>query len=223
MMIVRDLISESVLPVSRIDSVGDALSLAIYGEVKHLPVVDDEGRLIGMVKLATLLGETDVNRPIGELPFDAPISVRDDSHIYDAIQLVVDQGADLVPVTTPDEKYVGSIGLSNVLGPVTRLLGVPEPGSVLEVEMSASDFTLRHLVHAVEETGARILSLGTIRTGEPGDDTRTVVVKVSVEDTSRIRAVLEHLGYRVQRSTGREISDEELQHRVAEFMHYLEV
>jgi len=49
------------------------------------------------------------------------------------------------------------------------------------------------------------------------------VVKVSIVDTSRIRAVLEHLGYRVHRSTGRKIPDDELKHRVAEFMHYLDV
>ena len=48
-------------------------------------------------------------------------------------------------------------------------------------------------------------------------------MKVSVEDTSRIRAVLEHLGYHVSRSTGRSLSDDELQQRVAELMHYLDV
>ena len=224
-MIVKDLISEGVLPVSTSDTVGDALSLAVYGEVKHLPVVDEERRLIGMVRLSTLLEEADVGRPIGELPFDAPISVSEDAHIYDVIQLVVDRGvnqdADQVPVISSDGKYAGSIGWSNVLGPVSRLLGIPESGSVLEVELSARDFTLRHLIYAVEESGARVLSLGTMRTGE-SVETMTVVVKVSIEDTPRIRAVLEHFGYRVQMSTGRKIPDDELEHRVAEFMHYLD-
>ncbi|MFV1981017.1 MAG: HPP family protein [Rhodothermia bacterium] len=225
-MIVKDLISEGVLPVSRSDTVGDALSLVAHGEVKHLPVVDEERRLIGMVRLATLLQEADIARPIGELPFDAPISVSEDAHIYDAVQLVVDQGADRgadqVPVISSDGKYAGSIGWSDVLGPLSRLLAVTESGSVLEVELLVRDFTLRHLIHAVEESGARILSLGTIRTGEPAEMI-TVVVKVSVVDTSRIRAVLEHFGYRVHQSTGRKIPDDELKHRVAEFMHYLDV
>jgi len=221
-MIVRDFISEGVLPVTRTDSVGEALSHAVYGEVKHLPVVDEERRLIGMVRLSTLLEESNISKQIGDLPFDAPISVNEDAHIYDAIQLVVDQGVELVPVISSDGKYAGSIGLANVLLPVSRLLGVPEPGSVLEVEMLSRDLTMRHIVHAVEENGAKILSLGSIRTGESGETT-TVVVKVSAEDTSRIRAVLEHFGYRVHVSSGRELSDDELRHRVAEFMHYLDV
>lgn len=224
-MLVKDLISEGVLPVSRTDTVGDALSLAVYGEAKHLPVVDEEGNLVGMIRLATLLDEPDVATTIGELPFDAPLSISEDAHIYEAIQLVVDQrsgqSTDLVPVISVDGKYAGSIGLSNILGPVSRLLAVPEPGSVLEIELSSRDFTLKHLVHAVEESGARILSLGTVRTAEEAD-VITVVLKVSVDDTSRIRAVLEHFGYRVHRSTGHELPDDELQHRVAEFMHYLD-
>ena len=224
-MIVKDLISEGVLPVSRSDTVGDALSLAVFGEAKHLPVVDEERRLVGMVRLATLLDESNLARLIGELPFDAPISVSENAHIYDAVRLVVDQGAlqgaDQIPVISSDGKYAGSIGWSDVLGPLSRLLAVSEPGSVLEIELSARDFTLRQLIHAVEENGARVLSLGTIRT-DASADTMTVVVKVSVEDTSRIRAVLEHFGYHVRLITGREIPDDELKHRVAEFMHYLD-
>ncbi|MFC2085863.1 CBS domain-containing protein [Bacteroidota bacterium] len=222
MLTVNDFISEGVLPVCRTDSVGHALSLAVYGEARHLPVVDDGRYLVGMVRLATLLAEPDVSRPIGELPFDAPISVQEDAHLYDAVQLLVDRGSDLVPVVSGDGRYVGSIGVTDVLGPVSKLLGVAEPGSVIEVEMNARDFTLRHLVHSIEESGARILSLGTSPTDE-SVDTVSVLVRVSLDDTSRIRAVLEHFGYRVHRSTGRELPDDELQHRVAEFMHYLDV
>lgn len=220
-MIVRDLISEGVLPVSRDDSVGDALSLAVYGELTHLPVVDETRRLVGMIRLSTLLDEDDLSRPVRELPFDAPFSVGDEAHLYDAIQMVVEHGADLLPVVDSEGRYVGSIGLSNVLEPVARLLATPHPGAVLDIEMTDRDFTLRHLVHAIEESGAKILSLGTAP-GSEGDDVR-LVVKISLEDTSRIRAVLEHIGYRVRHSTGREEADDELQQRVAEFMHYLDV
>ena len=221
-MIVRELISESALPVSRNDTVGDALSLAVYGELTHLPVVDEDRRLVGMIRLSSLLKEPDVSRSVGDLPFDAPFSIFEEAHLYDAIQLVVEHEADLVSVVDADGKYVGSIGLSDVLIPVSRLLATPLPGSIVDVELSGRDYSLRDLVLAIEQTGAKVLSIGTAE-ADRISDTVTVIVKVSVEDTSRIRAVLEHVGYHVTRSTGRSIRDVELQHRVAELMHYLDV
>lgn len=221
-MLVRELISESALPVSRTDTVGEALSTAVTGEMNHLPVVDEERRLIGMVRLASLLKEENLSRPVGDLPFDAPVSVLEDAHLYEAIQLVVDQGTDVVPVIDAEGKYVGSIGLADVLNPITRLLAVGVRGSIVEVDISSKDFTLRHLIQAVEQTGAKVLSIGTALTDQAGDTIR-VVLKTTAEDTSRIRAVIGHLGYRVHRATGRSIQDEEFQHRVAELMHYLDV
>ncbi len=221
-MTVKELISESFLPVSKTDVVGDALSKAIYGEVKQLPVVDEDGRLVGMIRASTLLDEPDMSKPIGDLPFDAPVSVRENAHIYDAIQLVIERSIDVLPVVTEDGVYSGSVGLSNVLAPLSRMLALPEAGSILVVEMQLQDYTLKHVVHAVEENGARILSIVSDRSNRM-EDTLTLTVKVSIEDTSRIRAVLEHLGYRVKGIAGREFDDEELQHRVAEFIHYLEV
>jgi CBS domain-containing protein len=175
-----------------------------------------------MVRLSTLLEQEDLSKQISELPFDAPFSVSEDGHLYDAIQLVVEHGADLLPVVSADGLYVGSIGLANVLGPVSRLLATPHRGAVVEIEAPDNDFPLRHLVHAVEETGARILSLGTIPP-QDGSDPFVIVLKLSIEDTSRVRAVLEHTGFSVRRMTGHEMGDQELRQRVAEFMHYLDV
>ena len=221
-MTVRDLITEGLLPVGKADTVGDALSLLAYGELTQLPVVNEERHLVGMVRLATLLGEGDLSKPVGDLPFDAPFSVSEDAHLYDAIELLSEQNVDLLPVISEDGSYVGSVGLSDVLKPVARLLKVADPGSILEVELPAHDFALRHLVHAVEEGGVRILSL-TTRSTVDDLSTVTVILKLALEDTSRVRAVIEHLGYRVSHQTGRATPDEELLHRVAEFMHYLEV
>jgi CBS domain-containing protein len=191
-MLVREIISESALPVARTDTVGDALSLAI-----------SRGK-------------------IGDLPFDAPSSVSEDAHIYDAVHLLVESEADVLPVVSTDGKYVGSVGLDNVLKPFASLLAANVQGSIVEVELPAHDFSLRHLVQAVEETGAHVLSLGT-DTSDQARGTIAVVVKTSADDTSRLRAVIEHLGYHVRRSTGRSIQEDELEHRVAELMHYLDV
>ena len=221
-MLVKDLISEGLLPAARTDTVGDVLSLAIYGELKHMPVVDEEGKLCGMIRLSTLLDESDVGKTIGDLPFDAPVSVPEDAHIFEAIQHVVDRSIEVLPVVTRDGTYRGSIGLANVLGPISRMLGTEQPGAVLEIEMNASDYSLRHMVHGIEESGARVISLTSMQVDAAADRV-AFTVKVSVEDTSRIRAVLEHLGYQVNRDSGSQIDDDELQHRVAEFMHYLDV
>lgn len=220
-MVVRDLISDCFLPVTASDSVGDALSQVIASEFSRLPVVDDDGLLVGMIRLAVLLKETDLTQSVAALPFDPPVSVSADAHLYDAIQMVVDREVELLPVTDGAGRYLGSVGLSDILVPVSKMLAVSASGSVLQITVPRRDYTLRDIVHSIEQTGGLVLSL----CSEQGatDDDYVLTVKTSVDDTSRIRAVLEHMGYRVTSATRQAEVDHELQHRVAEFMHYLDV
>ena len=50
-----------------------------------------------------------------------------------------------------------------------------------------------------------------------------VTLKLNVGDTARIRAILEHYGYKVSGAFGEAESEEDIQVRVNEFMRYLEV
>lgn len=87
--------------------------------------------------------------------------------------------------------------------------------------MDPADYSLSRLVYTIEQNDVKILSVAS----ESPDDQGMVRVtlKLNVNDTARVRHVLEHEGYRVVASFSETDDEEDLKLRVQEFMRYLEV
>jgi hypothetical protein len=90
------------------------------------------------------------------------------------------------------------------------------------LEVESRDYVLSQIIHAIEQSDVRILSL----TAERSDfqkDRINVTLKLNTKDASRARFILEHHGYKVMAAFGMEGDEQELADRVQEFMRYLEV
>ena len=75
---------------------------------------------------------------------------------------------------------------------------------------------------AIEQSDVKVLSISTEMPADSDGGVR-LTVKLNTRDASRVRHLLEHRGYRVVAAFGEDESDEDLLHRVQEFMRYLEV
>ena len=221
-MTVFELLSDYVQPATLDDSVGDALALALGQGYQLVPVVDEDEVLVATTRLPELVACPDPERPLREHRLNSPIFVASEAHTFDAIELALDNEVDLLPVIDESGRYLGSVDLSGLLRSAARTLGLGTAGANIEVDISPRDYALARLVHTIEENGAKVLSVNTERLPETESDVR-VTVKVSVPDPVRIRAVLEHYGYQVVAVDRRKSTAEDIQQRVREFMHYLDV
>ena len=216
------LLDATVAPLTMSDRIARALGRMADEGVTHLPVIDEERRLVTTVSENQLLDAEalDPDADLGRLPSAEPVAVTAETHPFEAARLMVSHDLTTVPVVGEGFEYIGLVRRQQLFNQLAQMLEVAESGAIVEVELGERDYALAQLVHAVEQNGARVLSLST----EPlPEQSVLVTLKLNVGDTARIRAILEHYGYKVSGAFGEAESEEDIQSRVNEFMRYLEV
>lgn len=109
-------------------TLGEALDMLEALEVRHLPVVDGEGDLVGILSDRDLRGLSRVDRgdsptllerldsPVGSVMNANPRTLPEDAEVSDAIELLVDNRIGAVPVTaTRERRLVGIVSYVDVL------------------------------------------------------------------------------------------------------------
>lgn len=118
------------------------------------------------------------------------------------------------------EHYLGVVRRHDLFDQFARMLSTQEPGAILALEVEAHDYSLAQLVHLIEQSSAKVLSVAS-ESSEGENGPRRVTVKLDTTDTARIRHMLEHHGYDIVASFGEQ--DDQILERVQQFMRYLEV
>jgi acetoin utilization protein AcuB len=220
-MKVQDAINTEIRALQTDDSVEEALGLLMEHHIRHLPVVDGEQRLVGMISEEQMMGATGPEAEVGERLSARPVSVHPQAHIFDAARTMVEHGLSTVPVTPPDDaRYIGLIRRHDIFDEFAKMLATQRSGAIIALEVAERDYALAKLVHLIEQNDAKVLAVAS-DPPESSTDKIRVTLKLNVTDTTRIRHVLEHNDYHVVASFGEDES--EMMERVEEFMRYLEV
>ncbi|OIP46481.1 MAG: hypothetical protein AUK28_07145 [Desulfobacterales bacterium CG2_30_60_27] len=180
---------------------------------RHLPVVDDEGHLMGMVtdrdlrsalpssvladeedsKRATQLGETTV-REIMSHPHYFLTSI---STLDDALYLFDKTNVGALPVIASDNRVTGILAIKNLLSAYKKLFGLGERGSALvAVEDDSKPKPLTRLVRVLENHEIRFTRL--IRTDQEADGRpRTIYLRVHTFNMTAVHQALREAGFRL--------------------------
>lgn len=224
-MTVQNLLSPDLEPLAPTDSVAQALAHFAEIDVEHLPVVDDEGRLLALVAENELEEQADPSARLGTLGGLGAVSVGPDVHLFEAASLLAAHHLSVLPVADAEGRYVGLVERHAVFEHFSRMLSTGAPGAILILEVSPRDYSLGRLSHLIEQTDAKILSVSTQTPDEAAFDQTIlrITLKLSVTDTSRVRYLLEQNGYRVVAAFNEDDTEVEFERRLQEFMRYLEV
>lgn len=222
-MDIRTLISKTEPPLKETDTVERALGLMLEMRVRHLPVVDEEGMLMSVVSEEQLLDALKSDEELRLLGSGGiPASGHLDDHVFELTKTMVRHDLSTLPIVDASGHYLGLIQRHDIFDQFARMLSTEESGAILALEILPRDYSLAKLIHTVEQSDAKVLAV----VSEPPEDASglaTVTLKLNTTDASRIRHVLAHHGYHVVASFGESEDEEELLHRVQEFMRYLEV
>lgn len=202
------------------DTMEDALGLLMEHHVHHLPVVDEEGDLAGVISEERLMDADGPETPIESLLAARPVSVPPHAHIFDAARAMVEHDLSTLPVADADGRYLGLIRRHDIFDKFAQMLSTQQSGAIVALEVDPRDYALAKLVHVIEQNEAKVLAVAS-ESPEQSTEKIRVTLKLNVKDTSRVRHVLEHHGYHVVASFGEE--EGELEELVEEFMRYLEV
>lgn len=221
-MTVRNLISRATPPLKPNDSVEEALGLLMELRVRHLPVVDNEGFLVGLISEDQLLDSFGPDIEIRDLLSGKVLSAHPENHVFDVTKTMVQHDLTTLPIADEDGRYVGLVRRHDIFDQFARMLSTQESGAILALEIEPRDYSLARLVYTIEQNDVKILSIASEPPDTPDGRTR-VTLKLNVTDATRVRHMLEHNGYHVVASFGESEDDEDLLLRVQAFMRYLEV
>ncbi|PIQ60498.1 MAG: acetoin utilization protein [Bacteroidetes bacterium CG12_big_fil_rev_8_21_14_0_65_60_17] len=219
-MSVDVLITHETPPLRPSDRVEYALGLMMEMRVRHLPVVDREGGLAGIISEDDLLGSTGPDFLVESRLQAHPVHVAPSDHVFEVTRVIMNHGLTMVPVTGRDGRYVGLIKRHDLFERFAAMLGTQSSGAILALEEDKRDAALSRIVYLIEQNDVRVLSLAT---EEMPDDHIGITLKLNVRDATRVRHILEHNGYHVVAAFGEDEDSDSLMDRVQEFMRYLEV
>jgi hypothetical protein len=188
--------------------------------LNHLPVIDDEGDLVGVLSEGRLMDASGPDDTVERLLVGRPVSVPPEAHIFDAARTMVEHDLSTIPVADEEGHYYGLIQRHDIFDKFAQMLSTQQAGAILALEVDPRDYALAKLVHLIEQNDGKVLAVASEAPDQSTGKIR-VTLKLNVRDTSRIRHVLEHNGYHVVASFGED--EEELEELVEEFVRYLEV
>jgi acetoin utilization protein AcuB len=206
-MLVRDRMSSPAVTVNPEIPFQDALKLMRERQFRRLPVVDNKGRLVGIVaerdllyaspSPATSLSVWELNYllskiTIRELMTKAVITTTPDTPIEDAAHLMREKRIGGLPVIDDNLRPVGIITETDIFKTFVEMLGGGQAGLRLSLEIPRKKGVLAQLTQAIFELGGNIISIGSFNLDAPGDD--GLVLKVQDVRRDQLVDTLEAIG-----------------------------
>lgn len=164
---------------------------------RHVPVVDAEGRLVGIVTDRDLRehkgywSTTKVSAAISE----PAIALGPDDPIESAAQILLERKIGGLPVIDGERRVIGILTTSDLLRGVLNGIGGTEGTVRIDLAFSTPEQSFAEAVRVVEKAGGMVLGLGTF---DPRDNRpRRFFVRVPVGSAERAADALRAAGFSV--------------------------
>jgi acetoin utilization protein AcuB len=179
---------------------------------RHLPVVDEGNRLLGMVTDRDLRSacpssmlsseerqqvlEKVKETKIREIMSTDFVSLQPTSTLDDALLLFKTRSIGAMPVIDNQGKVVGIFSLNDMMTAYRRLFGLGEKGSVLvAIEDGGGQVRLGDLVHALEKEKVPFTRL--IRAEGQGREPAMLYLRVNTMNIRTVHRIIEETGFTV--------------------------
>jgi acetoin utilization protein AcuB len=209
-MLVRDRMSSPAVTVMPETPFQEALSLMRDRGFRRLPVVNERGKLVGIVSErdllhaapspATSLSVWEVNYllwklHIADVMTEKVITVGPETAMEDAAAIMVEKRIGGLPVVDEHNKVLGVITETDIFHAFTELLGGGEHGLRVLVRVPEGKGVLAKISMAIFEMGGNIISVGTYH--DRSAESRMLLIKVSEVTREDLEAGLSAIGDQV--------------------------
>jgi len=206
-MLVRERMSTKPVTITADVPITEALRVMRQSQVRRLPVLDEDGQLVGIVSEKDLLYASPSPATslsiyemhyllsrlrVTELMTTNLITVTPDTPLEEAARIMADSKIGGLPVVQ-DGKLAGIITETDIFKVFLEMLGARERGLRLTVEIPERKGEIARMTTEIARLGGNILALGAFW----GDDPSTAVIMVKVEDVpaDQLTAAMQGLGF----------------------------
>ena len=208
-MFVSRSMTRSVITIDPEASILEAQEKMSAHLIRHLPVVDRNNRLIGIVTdrdirsalpYTGLKGEATAaewdkvaDLRIKDIMTENPKTISPSDTIQDALLLIQNLRVGALPVVDEDDKLTGILSVRDLLRAFINVLGIGEPGSLLCILVEEQIGQLKKIIDAITEEN---ISFGSILVARYWDtDKRAVFPYLLTQNVAHVKRKLEKLGY----------------------------
>lgn len=208
-MLVRERMSAPPVTITENVPITEALRVMRQNRVRRLPVVDQEGKLVGIVSEKDLLYASPspvtslsiyemhyllARLLVSELMTTEVITVTPDTPLEEAARIMADHKIGGLPVVEQGA-LIGIITETDIFKVFLEMLGAREKGLRLTLNVPERKGEMARITTAIAQLGGNILALGTFL----GDDPTTAIVTVKVEDvpTEALLHAMQGLGLQI--------------------------
>lgn len=220
-MIARHLLAEELIPLKTSNTGKEALSLMEELKVSHLPIVNGDN-FLGLISEQDIYDLNNLEQPLGnhKLSLNNPY-VNEHQHLYDVLKLVSSLKLTVIPVLDDHEKYIGSIGMRNLVTFMANSFALENPGGIIVLEISENDYNLAEIAQIVQSNDAKVLSL--FLASYPESTKLEVAFKLNKTEISAVLQTFDRYGYYVKASFGEEENIESLKENYDSLINYLNI
>ncbi len=174
-------------------SVSNALKIIQERQVRHLPVVDDQETLVGIVAEKDLL-RADSGESVARVMSSDVITVTEYTALEEAARIMADRKVSSLPVMR-DGRLVGIITETDLFNIFLELLGARVPGLRLTMLVPEEQGMLASVTGEIALMGGNIIAMSTFMGEDPTN--RLLTIKVSGIPEEKLVAVMEALGLEI--------------------------
>ncbi len=207
----REKIRKNPITISPDANFFEARNLIHEKGIRHLPVVDKENRLLGIVtdrdireaapSDATLLSVQELNYLLGKLkvsafmtPKEKLITIAPDTLIEEAVKLMRDHKIGCLPVVEGDKLY-GIFTETDALDHLVDIFGLNQKGTRLTITLEDKPGSLAGALEILKKHNINLISVVTPSFMVEGK--RIAAIRLQTEDVKEVVEELEKAGYDV--------------------------
>jgi acetoin utilization protein AcuB len=169
-------------------SIFEARELMVKNNIRHLPVVDEAGKLIGIVTdrdlrdamPSVLLRKPDYqttldkigNRPVSDVMTKDPLTIYAYYTIQDTLLVMQKKKVGALPVIDEDGYLKGLLSTRDLLSAFVNVMNIDEPGSLLCIIAKDERGQMKKIVDIITEEN---ISLGSVLVARYWDDKKRAI------------------------------------------------
>lgn len=168
-MIVEQIMQQEVHTLSPDDKIGTALQLFRDKKIRHVPIVDEKGALVGIVTdrdvkdstpsiLQKELSEEELNKPLSLIMQRNVVTGHPLDFVEDVAAVFYEHNIGCMPIVQGGE-IVGIVTETDVLHTFVELTGANQPGSRIEIKLPNKPGELFDVVGVLNKRRANIHSV----------------------------------------------------------------
>jgi acetoin utilization protein AcuB len=192
-MLIIERMTPNPVTITRQTTVGQALEIVEQRKLRHLPVLDSNDLLAGIVSEKDLL-RASTSDPVEKVMTTDVVTVTEYATLEEAARVMADQKISSLPVMR-GSRLVGIITETDLFKVFLELLAAREQGVRLTMLVPEEKGMLASLTGEIASMGGNVLALGTFKGEDPTN--RLVTVKVADVPTEKLVAIMEAIGMEI--------------------------